>query len=114
MKLNRRSFLTTAGIATAAAATGWSRARGQTVSSPSKTGGLVYRSVSELRAMLDSRRVSAMELLEHAIARIEAHDPRINALAIRDFEKARVSAGAADRGHADDLGATDGPGMAAR
>jgi amidase len=46
--------------------------------------------------MLDARQVSAMELLEHAIARIEAHDPQINAVVVRDFERARASAAEAD------------------
>jgi amidase len=46
--------------------------------------------------MLDARQVSALELLEHAIARIEAHDAEINAVIVRDFERARTSATEAD------------------
>ena len=46
--------------------------------------------------MLDARHVSAMELVEYAIARIEAYDPQINAVVVRDFERALVSAKAAD------------------
>jgi amidase len=46
--------------------------------------------------MLDTRQVSAAELLEQAIARIEAHDPQINAVVVRDFERARAAAAAAD------------------
>jgi len=46
--------------------------------------------------MLDTRQVSAAELLEQAIARIEVHDPRINAVVVRDFERARIAAAAAD------------------
>jgi amidase len=57
---------------------------------------LAYRTVSELRAMLDTRQVSAAELLEQAIARIEAHDPQINAVVVRDFERARAAASTAD------------------
>jgi amidase len=46
--------------------------------------------------MLDTRQISAAELLEQAIARIEAHDPQINAVVVRDFERARAAAAAAD------------------
>jgi len=67
-----------------------------TASGTGSPGDLAYRSVSELRAMLDARQVSAKELLEHAIARIEANDSQINAVVVRDFEHARVSANAAD------------------
>jgi amidase len=52
--------------------------------------------VSELRATLDARQVSALELLEYAIARIEAHDSQINAVVVRDFDRARASATEAD------------------
>ena len=84
-------------MAAAIVGTGWNPAHAQSTASPGgEAGGLAYRSVSDLRAMLDARQISAMELLEHAIARIEAHDPRINAVVVRDFERARASAGAAD------------------
>jgi len=46
--------------------------------------------------MLDTRQVSAVELLEQAIARIAAHDAEINAVVVRDFERARAAASAAD------------------
>jgi Asp-tRNA(Asn)/Glu-tRNA(Gln) amidotransferase A subunit family amidase len=52
--------------------------------------------VGELRTMLDARQVSATELLGQAVARIEAHDPRINAVVVRDFERARAAAREAD------------------
>jgi amidase len=72
-------------------------ARAQTGIGPaSKPAGLAYRSVGELRAMLDARKVSAVELLDQAIARIETHDPKINAVVVRDFERAHAMAGAAD------------------
>jgi len=95
-QINRRSFLAAAGaIATMAAAGHRASAEG-TPSSTGNPGDLAYRSVSELRAMLDARQVSARELLEHAIARIEANDPQINAVVVRDFEHAHLSANAAD------------------
>jgi amidase len=68
----------------------------QTTDSSSVDGALDYRSTGELVAMLASRRISAVELLEHAIARIEALDMRINAVVVRDFERAHTAAVAAD------------------
>ena len=95
---SRRLFLTGAGAAiTAGVVPGGGPALAQnTARSVGGAGGLTYRSVSELRAMLDARQVSATELLDHAVARIEAHDSRINAVVVRDFERARAAAGAAD------------------
>lgn len=88
MGTGRRHFLAAVGaLATTALAAGWSRGQ---------TGSLAYRSIGALRAMLDARQVSARELLEQTIARIEAHDPQINAVVVRDFERARTAASAAD------------------
>ena len=47
--------------------------------------------------MLDGRQISAVELLDQAIKRIETQDARINAVVVRDFERALASATAADR-----------------
>ncbi|TLG73682.1 amidase [Methylocystis sp. B8] len=55
-----------------------------------------YRSAGDLVAALRKRRVSALELIDYAIARIEALDSRINAVPVRDFERARAAARAAD------------------
>jgi amidase len=55
-----------------------------------------YRSATDLVAALRERRVSALELADRAIARIEALDSRINAVPVRDFERARAAARAAD------------------
>lgn len=57
---------------------------------------LDYSSTRELVAMLAARKISAVELLEHAVARIEALDSRINAVVVRDFDRARTAAVAAD------------------
>jgi amidase len=46
--------------------------------------------------MLDARQVSSIELFDQAVARIEARDVRINAVVVRDFERARASAASAD------------------
>jgi amidase len=48
-----------------------------------------------VKALAD-RQVSARELLDAAIARIEALDPKLNAVVVRDFDRARAAADAAD------------------
>ena len=40
--------------------------------------------------------MSSRELVDNAISRIEALDPKINAVAVRDFDRARAAADAAD------------------
>jgi len=55
-----------------------------------------YRTIKELTDALQARTVSASELLEHTIARIEALDRHLNAVVVRDFERAREAARAAD------------------
>lgn len=92
--LNRRSFLATGVVAAAMAA---STKAAQAKAASAGDDGLAYRSVNELRGMLDGRKVSAIELLDMAIKRIEAQDARINAVVVRDFERALASAAAADR-----------------
>jgi len=88
----RRDFLMTAGAAMAAAAMPGmpQTSSGQTMS------GLDYRSVRELAASLTSRQVSAVELTDRAIARIETLDGKLNAVVVRDFENARAAAKNAD------------------
>jgi len=53
-------------------------------------------SASALARALAAHEVSAMELFEAAVARIEAEDPRINAVVVRDFDRAHEAAKAAD------------------
>ena len=55
-----------------------------------------YSTIRELGAALASRRISASELLEHTVARVEALDGRVNAVVVRDFERARETAREAD------------------
>jgi amidase len=50
----------------------------------------------ELSAALAAKKVSAVELAEHAINRIERHDGKINAVCVRDFDRALIAARAAD------------------
>ena len=96
----RRAFLV--GVTAACAATGTATATrgfGQTATPvpPPPEGGKGYRTAGELVADLAARRVSAVELLDQAIARIEALDKSINAVVVRDFDRARQAAIAADQ-----------------
>jgi amidase len=59
-------------------------------------GGLHYRTAGELVKALADRKISARELLDAAISRIEALDPKINAVVVRDFDRARKAADEAD------------------
>src|SRR6266403_2383520 len=57
---------------------------------------LAYRTAGELLQALASRRISSRELVDGAISRIEALDQKINAVVVRDFERARTAADDAD------------------
>jgi len=57
---------------------------------------LDYGSIGALQSALASQKLSASELLAHTIARIEALDQNINAVVVRDFDRAREVARAAD------------------
>jgi amidase len=50
----------------------------------------------EARALIGAKQLSATELLESCIRRIEAIDHAVNAMVARDFERARAAAKAAD------------------
>jgi amidase len=55
-----------------------------------------FKTATELSAALAARKVSAVELAEDAIGRIERHDARINAICVRDFVRSLDAARAAD------------------
>jgi amidase len=55
-----------------------------------------FASATELLATLRARRVTSTELTDLYIRRIERHDGRLNAVVVRDFERARHRARAAD------------------
>ena len=55
-----------------------------------------YATTRELVAALQAGKTSAAGLLERSIARIEGFDPALNAVVVRDFERARVAAREAD------------------
>src|SRR5258706_15528336 len=53
-------------------------------------------SATDLVAALAARRIGALELTDEAIARIGARDGPINAVVVRDFDRARAAAREAD------------------
>jgi amidase len=59
---------------------------------------LSFQPATRLAAQLRAGEISALELLDHYIARIERLDPRINAVVVRDFDRARDRARALDAG----------------
>ena len=66
------------------------------------------RPAVELRRRIGSRRLSPVELMQACIARIEAINPAVNAIAATDFERALEAARAAEaqlmRGEPEDFG----------
>ena len=55
-----------------------------------------FKTAVELSAALKAKKVSAVELAQDAIGRIERHDGKINAVCVRDFDRALDAARAAD------------------
>jgi amidase len=55
-----------------------------------------FRTAVECSAALAAKKVSAVELAQDAIARIERHDAKINAVCVRDFARGLEAARAAD------------------
>jgi amidase len=59
-----------------------------------------FKTATELSAALAAKKVSAVELAQDAIARIERHDSKINAVCVRDFARGLDAARAADAARA--------------
>ena len=59
-----------------------------------------FKTATELSAALAAKKVSAVELAQDAIGRIERHDDRINAICVRDFARGLEAARAADAARA--------------
>jgi amidase len=55
-----------------------------------------FATAVELSTALKTRKVSAVEIAQHAIGRIERHDGKINAICVHDFSRALEAARAAD------------------
>jgi hypothetical protein len=96
---SRREFLkatAAAALTVAIAKDGWSRRAFAEQTDPIAASEWDYRTTKELVGALQGRRVSAIELTDHVIARIEAVDPKINAVVVRDFDRTREGAKMAD------------------
>jgi amidase len=59
-----------------------------------------FKTAIELSTALATKQISAVELAQDAIDRIERHDTRINAICARDFERGLQAAAAADAARA--------------
>ena len=94
VQTSRRSFL--AGSAATAAAGTLLPVATIARDSGGASEGLAYRTGGDLVKALADRQVSSRELVDSAISRIEALDPKINAVVVRDFDRARAAADAAD------------------
>jgi len=90
-KPSRRAVM--AGFGATAAASALAPAR---VIAREDAGGFAYRTAGELVKALADREISSRELVDAAISRIEALDGKINAVVVRDFDRARAAAKAAD------------------
>ena len=66
------------------------------LSAADNPGDFAYRRADELMKMLAERQVSSRELVQAAIARIESLDAKVNAVVVRDFERAQSAADDAD------------------
>src|SRR5262249_58029191 len=99
MKRTRRAFILAAGSTAAAMSLPQdvTRAADDTASSNKKGLSVDFRTTKDLVALLQARQVSAVELIDRAIARIEAHNGKLNAVVVRDFERARAAAAESDK-----------------
>jgi amidase len=95
--LDRRRFLTSAGTLAASTALSATILRGARAASKIGDNGVHYRSARDLAASLAAREVSSAELVDLAIARIEARDGKLNSVVVRDFDRAKVAAVEADK-----------------
>ena len=57
---------------------------------------IAFASDGELARRIRSKQLGSLELTDHFIARIERLDGDLNAVVVRDFERARATARAAD------------------
>jgi amidase len=55
-----------------------------------------WMSAGDLAAAVRARKVSSVELLEHFRRRVDQHNPKVNAVVVFDWERARAQAAAAD------------------
>src|SRR2546425_4927202 len=73
------------------------RAEGRSVQEVSAMLDIPFRSAKQLAADIRKKKIGCLELLDLYLARIEKYDGALNAVVVRDFERARSRARAADR-----------------
>jgi len=56
-----------------------------------------FRSARQLASAIRRKKIGCLELLDLYLARVDKHDGALNAVVVRDFERARTRARAADR-----------------
>src|SRR5438093_10983720 len=56
-----------------------------------------FRSARQLAADIKKKKIGCLELLDLYLARVEKYDGALNAVVVRDFDRARTRARAADR-----------------
>src|SRR3989440_1428102 len=56
-----------------------------------------FRSAKQLAAAIRTKKIGCLELLALSLARVAKYDGALNAIVVRDFERARARARAADR-----------------
>jgi len=61
---------------------------------------LAFATAGKIAALIKSKKISALEATDFFISRIQAHDGPINAVVVRDFDRARARAKSLDRNHA--------------
>jgi amidase len=91
----RRSLLCRAA---ALAGGGWAGLAAGQAAPSAPADAVEYLSAAQVGEALRRKRFSSLELTDHLIARIEKRDAAINAVVVRDFERAREAARAADSG----------------
>ncbi len=71
---------------------------------------LAHHTASDLVAAIKAKEVGSRELLDHLLARVDSHNPAINAVVTLDAERAQAAAAAADEATArgEDLGPLHG------
>lgn len=84
-------------LLTRAAALAGASLAGTTAAQPGRTSNTMdYLSALQTAEALRARKFSSLELTDHLIARIERRDTEINAVVVRDFDRTRAAAKAAD------------------
>ena len=58
---------------------------------------LAFKSATALAAMIQAKEISAQELLEHYLDRVERYNPALNAIIVHDVDRARTRACEADQ-----------------